>query len=75
MGEAGSLLLVLFLFPLHRDVKYCLLPLYLEDDVEDIVVAVDSEDNDYYREASEVKGLLMIRYISLLSIKFICYAI
>ena len=60
MGVDNSLLLALFLLLIRRDVKYCLLLLKLEDDTEDLVVAVHSEDYGDYREVGELKVFLMI---------------
>ena len=57
---ADPLLLVLFLSPLSRDVKYCLFSLDLEDTVEDLIAAVHSNDKDDDGEAIEVKGMLVI---------------
>ena len=64
MGLVGALLSFLFLlFPLRHDVKYYVFPLEPEDDAEDLVAVVDSNDKDDDGEAREVKGLLMISYI------------
>ena len=76
MCAFGALLLVLFfLFLLRRNVKHFVFPLDQEDDVGDLVVVVDSYNSDYDGEAIDVKGLLMIISIQLLSIKFIDVAI
>ena len=59
MDVADPLLLSLFLLSLHRDVKRFLLLLHSEDDAEYLAIIVDSEHDDYYGEAREVKVLLI----------------
>ena len=60
MDAADPLFLVLLFFLHLRDDKHFLLPLDPENDTEDLVLAVVSDDNDDNGETREVKELLMI---------------